>query len=402
MIRARLLLWLMVLLLIWLALHLGQWPFASYLLLFLLLLPPFAGISGFLSKKRLHSQIQSSQPAIERHQMAQWTVRIENRSRLTPVHLRLRYALGPEADRYESQVQLQPRELQEVLIEMEGEHCGILQPQGLDMHLHDAFGFFRFKLSLPTSERFSEVAVMPLQLISSEDKEAPEGLLEAGEKVSQKSETLIDEIDRIRGMQPGDRMRDIHWKLSARMQSWMVRQYEKADEAQLTVLMDLPDPLRAKGAALRERRWQVRDLILDQACAQARGLLNKGCRIDLISRMPRRVSLEARTLEDLDLLRQQMARIPAAVNLAFSVQIRDEALRPGKRFYLIFLYQLDAATTAELRVLAESANGIFVELMDQMPLEVEAERAQEAYLAQLRNMGIQIAGFKALGEVFDG
>lgn len=112
---------------------------------------------------------------------------------------------------------------------------------GLTITINDIFGFFRLKSFSANQVNFPNVYVLPLEDRSENYHEYLSNQLEAGEFPAGKSQTLLDEIDRLRSMENGDSIKYIHWKLSARMQEWMVKEYDKEDDHTVTILLNLPE-----------------------------------------------------------------------------------------------------------------------------------------------------------------
>ncbi|MCR5120656.1 MAG: DUF58 domain-containing protein [Lachnospiraceae bacterium] len=79
---------------------------------------------------------------------------------------------------------------------------------------------------IPDEQRFEDTS-FPKAAVESEDSElSPDG-------------ELINEIKQLREYRPGDRLKDIHWKQSARSKDLMVKEYETSSDLYFLILPEL-------------------------------------------------------------------------------------------------------------------------------------------------------------------
>lgn len=372
MIRPRFYFWLLFLFGVWVGTHFGHWPWVNLLLFFLLLLPLFSLLSALISKRRIKLQLIGEEPYIERGQYARWYFRLNIRHQLRTLFLHGQFFDSMSKNNGSSEeFRIRPGEQFQLVIEMAGRHCGKVRPHHFQLRMLDPLGFFSLKLGKITEDQFADIAVMPLSLMTIREQNDTRSPIEAGEHASKKSDTDLDEIDRMRPMQAGDRMRSIHWKLSARMQTWMVRQYEKADEAQLCFLVNLPHVEHPEDPE-EEPLLTLRDRVLDQVSASCQSLLNDGYKILLKTRMPWPVVTTADSMSEYDMLRIQLAGLPFEQTVSIEEQLFEEEMLPGSRFYCIVSADLNENLATELLILASRAQGILLQLVspsEQIPAQ---------------------------------
>jgi uncharacterized protein (DUF58 family) len=64
------------------------------------------------------------------------------------------------------------------------------------------------------------------------------------------------EFAEYRPYQPGDDLRYIDWKIAARSDRWVVRQYEEETNLRASIVLDVSKSMAWSGAALRSFSWQ--------------------------------------------------------------------------------------------------------------------------------------------------
>lgn len=361
MIRPRFYFWLTFVFLLWLGTHLGDWNWANLLLIFLLLLPLFSLLSAFLLRQRIRLEAGGQMNYIERGRVARWIYSLKT-PRSMGAFVLLTQFREKNGESESSEMVLRGGEQFDMAIEMIGRHTGMLRPADMQLRILDSFAFFSLKIGDLDEQSFPQIAVLPRSLTDVSEKDESRRVLDSADQISRKSETQTDEIDRMRQMQPGDRIRSIHWKLSARMQQWMVRQYEKADEAQIHYLMHLPS---ADGSndEINEQALYIRDAVLDRVSATAQNFLNNRYTICLQTRMPWLEKLEIKNMDEYSLLRIRLAELPYRRETSFEEQLFEESEQDGKRFYCLFSYELSQTICDEILLLALRAQGVMIQLV---------------------------------------
>jgi len=107
---------------------------------------------------------------------------------------------------------------------MEYEYCGVVRIRLLDVKAYDMFNMFKYDVE---SISESEFIVLPtfdniieeIELTESGDGEEEELQYKKGDDVSQ--------ISQIRNYIPGDKLQNIHWKLSSKTEELQVKEYSE-------------------------------------------------------------------------------------------------------------------------------------------------------------------------------
>ena len=116
------------------------------------------------------------------------------------------------------------------------EHLGLFTASAYDFYTWDYLHFFRFDIAAKQS---CEVAVLPPKCERMTVHEAlyAEGFDEY--ETSEKRGNASSDVTDIREYIPGDRLQAIHWKLTAKTDKLMVKEFESTSSHQFVVLLDL-------------------------------------------------------------------------------------------------------------------------------------------------------------------
>lgn len=132
-----------------------------------------------------------------------------------------------------------------VKYELLSEYLGVVSVDATEITVMDWFGFVRFhkKISL-----HKEYVIVPGERISVEPDYAAVayGMTEAEE--NPKKGFDFSEVTDVREYQPGDRLQNIHWKLSAKKDEIMVKERESLSSSRIMVLVEL----ESAGAVLND------------------------------------------------------------------------------------------------------------------------------------------------------
>ncbi|MCD8118651.1 MAG: DUF58 domain-containing protein [Lachnospiraceae bacterium] len=130
------------------------------------------------------------------------------------------------------------------------EHCGVHEWTMRDVTIYDWFGFFRRRIRVtgtgtmivrpslkdPLPEESGEMAHQ--DMADSEQNRHERHLEESDFYQDDEVGDLPPELLDIRPFRQGDRMREIHWKLSAKKEDWFVREYSLPQKAYTVVFFD--------------------------------------------------------------------------------------------------------------------------------------------------------------------
>lgn len=116
------------------------------------------------------------------------------------------------------------------------QYCGLLKVEIDTLEYRDPMGLLRIRLPLKAS---AESVILPKPQESSKDRREgyQAGISEAEETLSKGHD--YSEVTDMREYRPGDRIKDIHWKLSAKKQDLMVKERASVAQSQVILLLDL-------------------------------------------------------------------------------------------------------------------------------------------------------------------
>lgn len=119
---------------------------------------------------------------------------------------------------------------------VKSEHCGVLTIEISNLYLYDMFHMFYVRKSVHV---YKEIPVLPNYSVISEDftMDFSQGYNELEESPKKGCDT--SEISDIREYIPGDRLSDIHWKLSAKLDELMVKEHVSLSTSQLVFYIEL-------------------------------------------------------------------------------------------------------------------------------------------------------------------
>ena len=178
---------------------------------------------------------------------------------IAPVSLKMRATSNtPSATIYLTEL---GRRTQKVTYHLQAEHVGAMFPGVESFTVSDVFGLFQ-KEHTPESVG-NELLVLPVPfdvapLTFAAGDMGVETMKRAMEDPSSPSD--------FRGYQPGDPLKRIHWKMSARKREIMIRQFEEPALPDALVLMDTSPPNLPAGIA-PEQIGFLQDAILETAAS---------------------------------------------------------------------------------------------------------------------------------------
>ncbi len=183
----------------------------------------------------------------------------------------------------------------EIKYELSSKYLGVISAQASEIMVMDWLGFFRFRKKISL---LKEYVVIPDSHLSVEPESAAmeAGMTEAEE--NPKKGYDFSEVTDVREYQPGDRLQNIHWKLTAKKDELMVKERESLSSNRLLVFVEL---LQDEGMVLND--------ILMAAYGMARHLLDNQISFELKYWSVRTQELKAVTILNISELDDWMEQI---------------------------------------------------------------------------------------------
>lgn len=203
-------------------------------------LPACSMGSAWMMRRSLSVSLYAMQPVLQEKQEGIWRIRIQNDSYGLTLSCTLFGTVGNTFLGTSGEIKL------EMPISMNGteymdlplgvQYCGLIQVEVHALEYRDPMGLLRIRMPIHASV---ESVVLP---IAGQEAEEQRNGYQAG--ISEAEETLskghdFSEVTDMREYRPGDRIKDIHWKLSAKKQDLMVKERSSVAQSQVILLIDL-------------------------------------------------------------------------------------------------------------------------------------------------------------------
>lgn len=123
--------------------------------------------------------------------------------------------------------------------------------------LRDSCGFFILPLAKRSLTARVTIDVWPRRVSLSTDAVSNVAELEAEVSRSAKTSQELDEVARLRVYQPGDKLKLVHWSVSARVQELQVREFEEARDLETAIILADAVPHTDSAAVLADAGSEV-------------------------------------------------------------------------------------------------------------------------------------------------
>ena len=222
--------------------------FSWYLLMLAVCLPVFSLLCSLPAMRSLRLQVQMDTHC-QRGGKAQLAFRTDSRSRMpTPVYrfvLTRTDALTGE----EKTMKLRLAARGSCVVQVPTAHCGSYRYTLSKGRVYDYLGLFWLPLRLPQPDI---CAVLPQ---AQPPKQIPNLSQFQSRSFRPKYGGGFSEIHELREYQPGDQMRDVHWKLSAKTEHLIVREPLEPNRGQVIISLDWSGGRQALDGTLDILMW---------------------------------------------------------------------------------------------------------------------------------------------------
>ena len=306
MMTRRLLIWLITCILIyWVIVYTG-FEALIIVLLVLLLMPLFAVLFYLPAWSKIQIEQLFTDPIVERLQEASVELKIKNPSNYFFPYVSafcIWHNENGEKQVLRKTFMLKPKSEYNVKFACKAYHCGIFPVGIYRLALRDVFGFFYWPRhgSKWWRNYASEINVIPGWQKGVNDWTDPHNWPLPGLTAQKQVSSELDALANIRDYQAGDSMKRIHWKLSARLDSWMVKEYEDPKKRYICFSLDAQDP------HLEKTSEKHLDWLLETAATAMRAFLQNKRQIKWLDTQYDWQLDQADRLDQFDLIRQSMS-----------------------------------------------------------------------------------------------
>lgn len=354
----------------------------------------FSLIQAIWNFRMVSVQMRTARSLIPRGQNARWFVQVKNLSRVSSIPIRVYSETKDRNKQVRKKTYLYGNLAiqgeQTAVLTIPSRHCGVLYADKLRVAVGDLFSFFY--LYLPSSRvNAGGGATYVLPLAETHAQLADESLVFLeGAHQSKRPFDESEELDQVRMMQAGDPLKKIHWKLSARVSDWMVKQYRPEDDIFWTMLCDvqtLSEPYSTEDDSC-EYALALRDFALDAAAALLETALLQGRKLELNTYHPDLQKLKGSDISLYPEFLKQLANLPAEGSLSFTEQMQREMLEGNRNPYILVSTKFDEEIFQVLQAFLPSKTEVFFVLI---PFEGKISPEQSHFIDQLRLNGMKIA-----------
>ncbi|NLW12296.1 MAG: DUF58 domain-containing protein [Clostridiaceae bacterium] len=306
MITRRLISWLIACIIIfWVLVYTG-----FYQLLFILLaaaLVPLSALAFYLPAwKRVSVKQEFVRPVVERGENAQIELLVNNPSSYFFPYVSAICSWQDESGNKKiirRSFLLRPHSSLQVIIPVKAYHCGVYSIGVGRMALRDVFGFYYWQKHGTTYwlQQRQPLTIVPSLMQNSESWISTRDLPQPGTTDSMKVSNELDALANIREYRFGDPLKRVHWKLSARYDKLMVKEFEDPRKRFICFSVDPARP-EDHDLAVNIHDWQ-----LEAAASLMHAFLQERRHVKWLDSFDDWQISEAENLDQFELIRQSMA-----------------------------------------------------------------------------------------------
>lgn len=245
---------------------------AGAVLIALMVAFSFLGVWQAARTLEVHSDLSGR--SVQRGENVMLTVTVKHRGIIPIAPMLLELYATPDTPETAVRLKDAPGRTQKLTLPFHATHVGVSSPGVKSCTVEDLFGFFSMTKQPKAAKSELLVLPMPFQVEQLTFAPGDSGL----ETMARATEDVTSPSD-IRAYMPGDALKKIHWKLSARKRELVVRRFEEPVLPDALVLMDCSPP---PSWGHPEAEADVRDSLLETAAS----VMNSQMATDHAVRLP--------------------------------------------------------------------------------------------------------------------
>ncbi len=261
----------LLLLLLYLTINYSGNDFLMVFFFFLCLLPLASLLAAVLARHFLQIRLEAAESDIVRGQIVKIFVHVYNPTFL-PLPLISLALSHQERSSFREQrllrLRLGARERERFTLYYRFTNRGLYHIKIEEGRLRDSCGFFTLYLAKHAMKKVITLEVRPREL--SLNSAGATNVAEMDRELSRSTKTSqeLDEIAKLRSYQPGDKLKLVHWSVSARMQVLQVREFEEPRDLETAVVLADALPAGSSGRLLADAGAEIALAISIQTVAQ--------------------------------------------------------------------------------------------------------------------------------------
>ncbi|MBQ8312397.1 MAG: DUF58 domain-containing protein [Clostridia bacterium] len=238
------------------------------------LMVAFSFLGVWQAARTLEVQSDLSGRSVQRGESVMLTVTVKHKGIIPIAPMLLELYATPDTPETAVRLKDAPGRTQKLTLPFHATHVGVSSPGVKSCTVEDLFGFFSMTKQPKAAQSELLVLPMPFQVEQLTFAPGDSGL----ETMARATEDVTNPSD-IRAYMPGDALKKIHWKLSARKRELVVRRFEEPVLPDALVLMDCSPP---PSWGHPEAEADVRDSLLETAAS----VMNSQMATDHAVRLP--------------------------------------------------------------------------------------------------------------------
>ncbi len=245
----------------------------------------------------------------------------------------------------------------------------------------DPFGLFSVPFNMRNLPYFKiqDLLVLPrITKLPRTDLQSLAGKLQRSGR-SLATEDASEPFSEIREFKKGDKLKRIHWPASIRQRRLMTRQYDRFDEPEVSVLLDL-----SSIDDRPDRRLDDIDRICEAAASLSALILGGGQTLRIIGSASPRPSIQARSPADLSKLLRWLAEISFSGSELVSRLLSEQLRQPDR--HLVIMLILQQKDPDLLQVLGQVRN----KMIEILPVLTGPVLEDAAYIARIQRSGLRV------------
>lgn len=199
---------------------------------------------------------------------------VENESLLPVEEVKIQVSLCncffENDEEYELIIPAIPKKTRTATISVKGIYCGRMIARIHNVTIYDVFGLFQFKKEINNE---AEIYIMPSKSSEFENVQMSTLGVTEDEELQMKKGDDVSQISEIRNYIPGDKLQNIHWKLSAKNDELQVKEFSLPFSEDVIMLVEL---------YVDQQNPFIFDRLLENLYAFSRDLLKQGRKFNLV------------------------------------------------------------------------------------------------------------------------
>lgn len=217
--------------------------FPHILIIFWVLLPILSFIFSWITRNKLACKIVLEPNKINRGEKGAWYCQLTNNSKFMAFFLRFPGILKHENNKYKPyDIMLRPGENRTIRLFFELPYTGTYYFDAKEPIFEDLLGFFWLGFSSKFKGEKSTCNALPMpsdEIFSESQQQSLDNFTAPVDRKSLSSVT--DEVFSVEPLVYGQSLAHAHWKLSARLQQWMIKHYSELEKRPLRIIIDVSD-----------------------------------------------------------------------------------------------------------------------------------------------------------------